>query len=280
MTDGVTLLRDAGSSRKCLCHVTYAHLLPDIAASGGLLPAVGRTTPSAHSWGPNAEIASEFVCCSFRPSWGILGAMGGREVALLLINIDTALSQRDSRFVPMNTASREAAPYITAAVAGRQAVRESLKNVVKAEVLLRTGVPLAAIRGAVFHDDDARGAWWPAFLAAADLPESHFDLGSSLDGAVLDGFRFPPEHATTIRLPVRPGQDRRRAATAALQAPMTASRLTWAEVEADLSDEEDVDYLDEQRRTLAELDEYAEHMAASDDTGWFYDDSNETDLPQ
>jgi hypothetical protein len=272
MTDGFTLLRDAGSSRRCLCHFTYAHLLPDIAASGGLLPAAGRTTPRAHSWGPNAEIAREFVCCSFRPAWGILGAMGGREVALLLIDADTALRQRDARFVPMNTGSRDAAPYITAAVAGPQAVREALKNEMKAEVLVRAGVPLAAIRGAVFHDQDALSVWWPAFLTAAELPERHFNLGSSVAGTVLDAFRFPPGHATTVRLPLRPGRDRRLAGTPTLQAAMTATRLTWEEVEADLWDEDDVDLLDEQRGTLAELDEYAEQMAALDDTGWFYDD--------
>src|SRR5687768_2006805 len=108
MTDGFALLRAAGSSRNCLCHFTYAHLLPDIAASGGLLPASERTTPSAHSWGPNAEITEDFVCCSFRPAWGILGTMAGHEAALLLINAETALRGRDSRFVPMNTASPRA----------------------------------------------------------------------------------------------------------------------------------------------------------------------------
>jgi hypothetical protein len=56
--------------------------------------------------------------------------------------------------------------------------------------------------------------------------------------------------------------------------------LTWAEVEADLWDEDDVDYLDEQRRTAAELDEYAEQMATLDDTGWFYDDGDDQGVPQ
>jgi hypothetical protein len=272
MTDGLALLRNAGASRKCLCHFTYANPLPDIATSGGLLPAAGRTTPSAHSSGPNAELAPQFVCCSFRPSWAILGAMRGKEVALLLINADTALRERDSRFVPMNTASPDAKPYITATVPGPQAVRECRNREMETEVLVRAGVPLAAIRGAVFHDEEARRVWWPAFVAAAELPDSHFDLGSSVDGATLDAFRFPPGHVTTTRMLVRPGRDRRRAAAPALLAPTTTSRLTWAEVEADLWDEEDFDSLDERRQILEELDEYAEQMAALEDTGWFYSD--------
>jgi hypothetical protein len=272
MTNGLALLRDAGSTRKCLCHITYAHLLPDIAASGGLLPEADRTTSCAHSWGPNADVASEFVCCSFRPSWGILGAMNGHEAALLLINAETALGQRDTRFVPMNTASSGSRAYITGAVAGTRAVRECLNNPMKGEVLVRAGVPLAAIRGVVFHDDEARRRWWPAFLAAANLPESHFDLGASIDGVRLDAFRFPPEHTTSTRLPLRRGEDRRRVATPTPRNPGTLSRLTWAEVEADLWDEDDVDYLDEQRLRIEEADEYGEQLAALDESGWFYDD--------
>lgn len=211
MTPRSIRCREAGLHRvRWLCHFTYAHLLPDIAASNGLLSANERTTPPAHGWGRNRDLGDDFVCTSWIPNWGILGAMNGLEAALLLIDPEQALDSSSTCFVPLNSARSEARRYMTGDVDFEIAIRESGQNLKRAEVLVRNRVPLSSIAGVLFHSEGTRDRWWKPFVDTCR--GSSAKLGGWYQGELgsPQGFRFPTDYVCVLdRSPVSAaGKDR------------------------------------------------------------------------
>lgn len=266
--------------QRTLCHYTYAHLLADIAVSGGLLPSCRRSTPSRHSWGENDDLGQAFVCTSFRPSWGISKRMGDGEAALLILDANTAMHDREICFSPINTWSPHARPFMDATADEDRALSQALLHKRVSEVLLTGEVPLVAIRGIVFATAASRDYWWPHFLVHSGLPERHFDLGGRVDGDGLEAFRFRRDHPTERRLEERrAGIDRRldhKADDDLLSLPEFEG-LTWTDVSDDWTDwpEDDHDVQSERQQLAEELDGYADDMAVLNETGWLPDDEDD-----
>jgi len=271
-------IRRALGGRKCLCHFTYASLLPDIGASGGLLCTDQRITPPAHSWGANAKAGAGYVCTSLRPNWGILGSMGGREAALLVIDLQIALAAGEYRCVPLNSGSPDARRYIGGEVALEEAASACQRNPMKAEVLIAGAVAVEAIRGVMFHSEASRDHWWPAFRQSTASGNCRFDLSGWYDGepGSPSGFEFPRDYqpqagdrsnADGVDRSLRP-----IVLNAALHA--RAPILTIEDVERDFADEwaeDDPDDRDLETELLAERDAIAQEMADLHDSGWYSD---------
>lgn len=192
-----------------VCHVTYCRALPDIAASGGLLSVERRNATPSHSWGASELIASDFVCMSLMCSWGMIKHQArGREIAMVLINLLAMPRLADVRFVPCNTATHEAAPYILGEVDPIAALDDCLDGLdarKRSEILVRGGVPLSAIYGIVFCDRQAMTRWWPPFGRSLPAGVTAPRCRTASTGR---HFRLPRDYAVTSRSgPSRDGED-------------------------------------------------------------------------
>lgn len=268
--------------RKCLCHFTYVESLPDIAASGGLLSTDGRTSPPAHNWGANDDLGRGYVCTSLKPSWGILGAMGGADAALLVFGLNATLAGRRHLYVPLNSGSPRARPYMNGEVPDVEASSECVANASAAEILVADSVPLTTLRGLMFYSRASRDHWWPVIHANLNGAALHLDLGAWFFGEPRSpgGFRFPnwysPRSATHSGAA---GLNRSRALTVRPLEFSPRDAITAEDVERDFADEDwledDPDARDLRDELAAEREDYAQEMADLEDTGWYGDDADD-----
>ncbi len=213
MTEPIQLaLTMVGARARKLCHVTPASNLLDIGASQALLSPALRGVAPTHGWGPNAVIASRTVCLSWRPSWGLVRQRFPTvEKVILEFDAIEIPNLPTAKFVPFNAAAGEAHRYIAGEIEQLAALRECVSRaevLVKAEVLVSDEVPLSALRGVHFSDQQAKEAWWPLFrssICSAGIPCPEARVYA--EGV----FPFlPSEFITTERLrPVFEGVDRR-----------------------------------------------------------------------
>lgn len=245
-----------------VCHLTYCQALPDIAASGGLLSVERRSATPVHSWGDNEWIARDFVCASLMCNWGMIKHQAdGREIAMVLINLLAMPDLSETRFVPCNTAAHRAVPYIVGEVDPINALDECLDGVdarKRSEILVRGGVPLSAIYGIVFCDQEAMDRWRPSLERA--IPTGA--RGPELRIAVPAGRHFclPQDYTVTSRPPAtRNGEDQLH-----LDPPFDdwVGTAHWMDLEGQLEDLE-----------TARAERDAEHVSWAD----FYEDGEPDD---
>src|SRR4051794_18106428 len=109
-TDVIDVIRADGPA--CVCHITPASRLPDIAASGALLSCVRRRETSVR-WGGNADLGEDLVCCGFRPHWGVLHRhFRDEESVILLFDAASVAAMPGARLSPRNTATTGARRYM------------------------------------------------------------------------------------------------------------------------------------------------------------------------
>lgn len=250
---------------KCLCHITTAARLPDIAASGGLLSARARNETSDR-WGANSEICDRLVCCGFRPHWGVLRHFGIEESAILVFDAASLAGLPGARLSPVNTASRAARPYLLEDDdEPLTTLKRCRSDKGSAELLVPESVPLSSLRFVIFCDAIARDAWWPATMRAlgAEVPS---DLKALVDGQ-LGGFRFPPDLTVTNRVrPITEGVDR-RPSVAIANSPVPVDLTITVE---DLAEQLWVDDLEERPDLFDEL--YVRRRDYADFVDWPFDD--------
>jgi len=258
------------SGLKCLCHMTTAARLPDIAASGGLLSARARNETSDR-WGVNSDISDGLVCCGFRPHWGVLRHFSAEESVILVFDAASLAALPGARLSPHNTATRAARRYLLEDDENPMATLERCRaDKGSAELLVPESVPLSSLRFAIFCDAEARDAWWPAILRGigTDAPPG---LKACVDGD-LGGFRFPADLKVTKRVrPVRDGVDRRPTVTIAdspVPMDMTISVDDLAEDLWDDDSEESSDLFD---------DLYVRRRDHADFADWPFDDEEPSD---
>ena len=254
-------------------HVTTAVALPDIAASGALLPHAKRRKPALrHGWGTNDELGKDLVCLSRAPSWMILkNQFDGQEAAILGFEIGAVARLPGVIVCRINSARKEAAPYLRGEIDRDITVDEVLSDEAwkTAELLVPDAVPLGALKVIVLSDHAAAERWTEQLRIELG-PEiaEHVNIRACDRGRWP---RFPNDHVVSAsRALVRPGVDQRLQPTPVLD-PTTipdvdfdevAEQLAWLDDEHDPEDEGDLfDQLyaasspTDSRRLISELPE-------------------------
>lgn len=173
-----------------LYHVTAAASLSDISDAGGLT-STRRRGPRSGRWGANEDLGSDLVCLSMVPNWGFINSQFPNiEIAILEFDAYRVASLPNARVLPLNSAERDARPFMTMPAEDRAQVVSDCTgdyaSKLKAEVLVPRVVPCEFLHRILFFDTWAQSDW----RANGRTHKPH----------VLDGVaktKFPPEYLST-----------------------------------------------------------------------------------
>lgn len=197
---------------RLLHHVTPAARLPDILASGALLPpAMMKGSVRTHGWGANADLGPSLVCLALMPNWGMIRTFGGEEVVILSFEPADIRRLAAIRVTPCNSATRDARQFLTGRLSAEDSLRRCLQDEAwrQAEVVCAGPVPTSALRVITFCDTECQERWeevcQEAISSAADAihPRLRWQVASNCPP------RFPPHLEVTTRVAVAAGRDRR-----------------------------------------------------------------------
>lgn len=258
-----SVLTDGGKRNRLLHHVTRARHLPDILASGALLPAGERLADHMHGWGENRELGKHLVCTSLKPHWGIVKHQFDSEEAVILsFSPESVVALPGVLPCPMNSATREAKPYLLGDVDPVIAAQECVTGEAwrDAEILVPGSVPVSLIQLITFCDETCRTRWRPFLNATVASHQSALNPEMKVRVAKTgEPPRFPDDYRPVRRLPVEAGADQRQKFVTAVVAPspIELDEVDWWDEEDDVPVDEEHGDLFEQLYGSTPIDRFS-----------------------